>query len=53
MIWHQGIAPDVVVELPEDTTPLLPADEAGMSAAELQTGGDVQLLLALELLTSR
>ncbi len=53
VIWHQGITPDVVVSLPEDAAPLLPATEPGMTAAELQASGDLQLLRALALLTSR
>jgi carboxyl-terminal processing protease len=50
VIWHQGITPDVVVSLPENAAPLLPAAETDMTAAELQANGDLQLLRALDLL---
>jgi carboxyl-terminal processing protease len=50
-IWHQGIAPDVQVALPQGTSPLLPEAEAGMTPEQLQNSGDAQLLRALELLS--
>jgi len=50
VIWHQGIAPDVEVALPQGVTPLLPQAEAGLTAEQLQNSGDAQLLQALELL---
>jgi carboxyl-terminal processing protease len=50
VIWHHGISPDVVVHLPAETTPLIPASEKGLTAEELQNSQDVQLLRALDLL---
>jgi carboxyl-terminal processing protease len=50
LIWHQGIAPDVQVTLPQGTSPLLPEAEAGMTSEQVQNSGDAQLLRALELL---
>jgi carboxyl-terminal processing protease len=51
VIWHQGIAPDVQVSLPQDTSPLLPEAEAGMTLDQVQTSGDAQLLRAMALLS--
>jgi carboxyl-terminal processing protease len=48
--WHKGIAPQVEVALPAEATPLFPEMERGMSAEQLQSCGDRQLLRALELL---
>jgi carboxyl-terminal processing protease len=50
IIWHQGIAPDVQVSLPQGTSPLLPQAEAGMTLEQVRNSGDAQLLQALELL---
>jgi carboxyl-terminal processing protease len=50
VIWHHGISPDVVVPLPAEVTPLIPASEKGLTAEELQNSQDVQLLRALRLL---
>jgi carboxyl-terminal processing protease len=50
LIWHQGIAPDIQVSLPQGTSPLLPQAEAGMTLEQVQNSGDAQLLRALELL---
>jgi len=51
VIWHRGLAPDVIVSLSSVATPLCPAAERDMTPAQLQTSGDKQLLRALELLT--
>jgi carboxyl-terminal processing protease len=51
VIWHHGIAPDVITALPRDTIPLLPEAERGMTAAQLRASDDVQLLRALDLLS--
>jgi carboxyl-terminal processing protease len=51
VIWHRGISPDVTVALPKDVTPLTPEAEQGMTAAQLRSSGDEQLLRALDLLT--
>ena len=50
LIWHQGIAPDIQVSLPQGTTPLLPQAEVGMTLEQVRNSGDAQLLQALELL---
>jgi carboxyl-terminal processing protease len=50
VIWHHGISPDVTVSLPLDASPLLPEGESGMTAAQLKTSSDGQLLRALDLL---
>jgi carboxyl-terminal processing protease len=50
LIWHRGIAPDLVVPLPPGVSPLFPDGERGMSPAALRASGDVQLLRALDLL---
>jgi carboxyl-terminal processing protease len=54
-IWHEGLDPDVKVELPTDATPdplvpLVPYLLRDMTAAQLAASGDTQLLKALELL---
>jgi carboxyl-terminal processing protease len=48
-IWHEGIAPDVPVTLPDDVGPLLPDDVRLMTPAQVTTMGDTQLSRALEL----
>jgi carboxyl-terminal processing protease len=49
VIWHQGIAPDVVVALTPPATPLLPDTERTITAAQLQASDDRQLLHAVDL----
>jgi carboxyl-terminal processing protease len=49
-IWHEGIKPDVEVDLPPDVAPLHPDEEAGLDASALQRTQDKQLLKALALL---
>ena len=54
-IWHEGLDPDVKVELPADTAsdakvPLVPYLLRDMTAAQLAASRDTQLLKALELL---
>jgi carboxyl-terminal processing protease len=48
IIWHQGIAPDVSVRMSVDVEPLIPTIEQSMSAVQLQSSQDVQLLKAIE-----
>jgi carboxyl-terminal processing protease len=48
-IWHEGIAPDVPVALPEGTLPLSPEDVAKLSAAAAAKLPDIQLAKALEI----
>ncbi len=50
VIWHHGISPDLVVPLPAEVTPLIPANEKGLTAEELRNSKDVQLQRALDLL---
>ena len=52
-IWHEGITPDVTVELPTDVFPALPDDLAALSPAKVAATTDAQLLKALELLDNR
>jgi carboxyl-terminal processing protease len=52
-IWHQGLTPDQVVELPDGTAPLTPKNLDEMTAAEVAASGDAQLLRALDLLQAR
>ena len=49
VIWHEGIAPDVVVERPADVAPVVPDDIRSMSAADLSRIADPQLMEAMEL----
>ena len=53
VIWHQGIEPDVPVELPETGTILSPAQVSEMTAEQIETSGDTQLTEALRLLTKK
>ena len=49
VIWHEGIAPDVVVARPADVGPMGPEDLRSMSAAQLARIADPQLKTAIEL----
>jgi carboxyl-terminal processing protease len=49
-IWHEGIAPDVEVELPVDTTPTIPTGLREATAEDIRNLDDTQLLRALELM---
>ena len=49
VIWHEGIAPDVVVARPADVGPMGPEDLRSMSAAQLKKIADPQLTKAIEL----
>jgi carboxyl-terminal processing protease len=48
--WHKGITPKYQVALPDDAEPLVPASEDGMTAAQIQSSGDKQLLEAMKIL---
>jgi carboxyl-terminal processing protease len=52
VIWHEGIAPDVVVARPTGVAPVVPDDLRSMSAADLKALKDAQLKKALELVVS-
>jgi carboxyl-terminal processing protease len=49
-IWHKGITPQVVVQLPTDTTLLTPDNLKALDIVQLQSSGDSQLLQAVNLL---
>jgi carboxyl-terminal processing protease len=49
VIWHQGISPDVAVERPAETVPVVPDDLTSMTAAEAKEIADPQLARALRL----
>jgi carboxyl-terminal processing protease len=51
VIWHQGITPEIVVELPPEASQIFPQEERGMTATQLHDSRDTQLLTALELLS--
>lgn len=51
-IWHEGIAPDVAVTLPEDVVPLLPDDVRSLTPAGVDSMTDTQLARALELVAA-
>ena len=50
VIWHKGITPDQTVTLDPGTNILTPESERTMTAAQLQSSGDKQLLKAMSLL---
>lgn len=49
VIWHEGIAPDVVVDRPDAVAPVVPDDLRTMSATDLAGLDDPQLKKAIEL----
>ena len=49
VIWHQGISPDVAVERPAETIPVVPDDLKSMTPAEAKTIDDPQLARAIRL----
>ena len=51
-IWHQGIAPNVVVAMPPNAVLLIPAVARRMTAAQLLASDDKQLLRGLAWLTT-
>ncbi len=48
--WHVGLAPDVSVELPPGSMPVVPDRLATLGSKRLAKSGDTQLLRALEIL---
>jgi carboxyl-terminal processing protease len=52
VIWHQGIAPEVSVSMTGDVIPWIPSMEKSMTASQLQSSQDVQLLKAIEILSN-
>jgi carboxyl-terminal processing protease len=51
-IWHEGIAPDVPVTLPDGAAPLTPDDVRDLTPAEVTSMQDTQLARALEILAT-
>jgi len=50
--WHVGISPNITVTMPVTVTPLIPEAERTMTAAQLQSSGDAQLLKAVQMLST-
>jgi carboxyl-terminal processing protease len=48
VIWHKGITPDVTISLANTVTPFVPEAGRGMTASQLQSSQDVQLLKAID-----
>jgi carboxyl-terminal processing protease len=51
VIWHKGISPDITVSLDTTVTPFVPEAGSGMTAVQLQSSPDTQLLKAISELT--
>jgi carboxyl-terminal processing protease len=51
-IWHHGVAPEVQVDLSPQVIPLEPQVESRLTADQVQSSQDSQLLRALQLLAS-
>jgi carboxyl-terminal processing protease len=51
-IWHEGLEPDVAVELPDDAQPVLPETILDMSPDEFAATTDPQVHAAVDLLTA-
>ncbi len=51
-IWHEGIAPDEPVALPDGVIPLTPDDVRGLTATAVAVIADTQLARALELVAA-
>lgn len=52
-IWHTGLAPDQIVALAANATPVFPESEQGMTSAQLQASGDAQLIAAIGLVSGK
>lgn len=50
VIWHQGIAPDIAVELPDSGLMVFPNEERSMTPEQFQAITDNQLLTAIQVL---
>ena len=48
VIWHKGITPDVSVSMANTVTPFVPEAGRAMTAAQLQSSQDAQLLKAID-----
>ena len=51
-IWHEGIAPDVSIVLPNDIEPLSPEDISRLAAPDVAKVHDTQLSKALEIVST-
>ena len=51
-IWHEGIAPDVSIVLPNDVQPLTPEEVGRLPGAGIGTITDSQLAKALEVIST-
>lgn len=51
--WHKGLTPQLKVALAADASPLVPLAERKLTAGELQTSTDHQLLRALQWVTAK
>jgi carboxyl-terminal processing protease len=52
-IWHEGIAPDVPIKLPEGVTPLSPDDVKALTAAAVGAMTDTQLAKAIDVVSTQ
>lgn len=50
--WHVGISPNITVTMSANVIPLIPEAERNMTAAQLKSSGDVQLLKAIQMLSN-
>jgi carboxyl-terminal processing protease len=48
VIWHKGIAPEVSVSLANTINPFIPETGQGITAAQLKSSQDAQLLKAID-----
>lgn len=48
VIWHKGIEPDIVIDLPEDSSLSIPETMRDITASDLKSITDAQLLRAIE-----
>ena len=53
VIWHDGLAPDVTVALPDSVRLVIPDDLRGMTVDELRASPDLQVLRAIEILLGK
>jgi carboxyl-terminal processing protease len=49
--WHKGIDPQIQVSLPANVAPLTPTQIKDLTAAQLQSSQDLQLMKAIDLLS--
>ncbi len=50
VIWHKGLVPDIQVALPTGIILMTPEGERGLTADQVNSSGDTQLLKAIEVL---